>query len=146
MTRKSSQLWRLKTRGEQAIFYLEIKKKSGSSINPDIHHSKVPSSELKLQRQFSYCLFRYLVGTDFKKWNSGLLSDDASSSSSGIYVNKYIFLSFLSDIFNSGINIFNQDFRNCWKPIKKRTSAGEFLHPLRYFPLKPLNNYIWREY
>ena len=31
-------------RGEQAIFNLEIKKKSGSSINPDIHHSKVPSS------------------------------------------------------------------------------------------------------
>ena len=32
-------------RGEQAIFNLEIKKKSGSSINPDIHHSKVPSYE-----------------------------------------------------------------------------------------------------
>ena len=31
-------------RGEQAIFNLEIKKKSGSSLNPDIHHSKVPSS------------------------------------------------------------------------------------------------------
>ena len=34
-------------RGEQAIFNLEIKKKSGSSINPDIHYSKVPSSERK---------------------------------------------------------------------------------------------------
>ena len=34
-------------RGEHAIFNLEIKKKSGSSINPDIHHSKVFSSELK---------------------------------------------------------------------------------------------------
>ena len=33
-------------RGEQAIFNLEIKKKSGLSINPDIHHSKVFSSEL----------------------------------------------------------------------------------------------------
>ena len=32
--------------GEQAIFNLEIKKKSGLSINPDIHHSKVFSSEL----------------------------------------------------------------------------------------------------
>ena len=32
-------------RGEQAIFNLEIKKKSGLSINPDIHHSKVSSSE-----------------------------------------------------------------------------------------------------
>ena len=31
-------------RGEQAIFNLEIKKKSGLSINPDIYHSKVPSS------------------------------------------------------------------------------------------------------
>ena len=33
--------------GEQAIFNLQIKKKSGLSINPDIHHSKVFSSELK---------------------------------------------------------------------------------------------------
>ena len=32
-------------RGEQAIFNLEIKKKSGLSINPDIHHSKVFSSD-----------------------------------------------------------------------------------------------------
>ena len=28
-------------RGEQAIFNLEIKRKSGLSNNPDIHHSKV---------------------------------------------------------------------------------------------------------
>ena len=36
---------------EQAIFNLEIKKKSGLSINPDIHHSKVPSSvDLYLSR------------------------------------------------------------------------------------------------
>ena len=33
-------------RGEQAIFNLEIKKKSGLSINPDIRHSKVFSSVL----------------------------------------------------------------------------------------------------
>ena len=32
-------------RGEQALFNLEIKKKSGLSINPDIHHSKVFSSD-----------------------------------------------------------------------------------------------------
>ena len=31
-------------RGEQAIFNLEIKKKSGLSNNPDIHHYKVFSS------------------------------------------------------------------------------------------------------
>ena len=42
-------IWRLKIRGEQAIFNLEIKKKSGLSLNPDIHHSKVFSSDcLKL--------------------------------------------------------------------------------------------------
>ena len=34
----------IKMRGEQAIFNLEIKKKSGLSLNPDIHHSKVFSS------------------------------------------------------------------------------------------------------
>ena len=33
-------------REEQAILNLEIKKKSGLSLNPDIHHSKVLSSEL----------------------------------------------------------------------------------------------------
>jgi len=33
------------TRGKHAIFNLEIQKKSGSSINPDIRHSKVPSSD-----------------------------------------------------------------------------------------------------
>ena len=32
-------------RGEQAIFNLEIKEKSGLSINPEIHHSKVFSSD-----------------------------------------------------------------------------------------------------
>ena len=37
-------IWRLNSWRKQAIFNLEIKKKSGSSINPDIHHSKVPSS------------------------------------------------------------------------------------------------------
>ena len=31
-------------RGEQAIFNLEIKEKSGLIFNPDIHHSKVFSS------------------------------------------------------------------------------------------------------
>jgi len=37
-------------RGEQAIFNLEIKKKSGLSINPDIHHSKVFRSDEKVRR------------------------------------------------------------------------------------------------
>ena len=41
------------TRGEQALFNLEIKKNSGSSINPDIHHSKVPGSVLFQRLDFS---------------------------------------------------------------------------------------------
>ena len=45
-------------RGEQAIFNLEIKKKSGLSLNPDIHHSKVPSSELVTKSYF--CLLSAL--------------------------------------------------------------------------------------
>ena len=36
-------------RGEQAIFNLEIKKKSGLSLNPDIHYSKVFSSVLLIK-------------------------------------------------------------------------------------------------
>ena len=40
-------------RGEQAIFNLEIKKKSGLSLNPDIHHSKVPSSEQSNMKNFA---------------------------------------------------------------------------------------------
>ena len=39
-------------RGEQAIFNLEIKKKSGLSINPYIHHSKVFSSGLLVYHVF----------------------------------------------------------------------------------------------
>jgi len=41
-------------RGEQAIFNLEIKKKSGLSINPDIHHSKVFSSGHKGIRNIEF--------------------------------------------------------------------------------------------
>ena len=37
--------WGLITIGEQALFNLEIKKKSGSSITPHIHHSKVSRSD-----------------------------------------------------------------------------------------------------
>ena len=52
--------------GEQAIFNLEIKKKSGLSLNPDIHHSKVFSSEfianLDLQNMLHYFNRFYLSG------------------------------------------------------------------------------------
>ena len=37
-------IWRLNSWGKQAIFNLGIKKKSGLSINPGIHHTKVFSS------------------------------------------------------------------------------------------------------
>ncbi len=37
--------------GEQAIFNLQIKKKSGLSLNPDIHHSKVFSSGICLNQE-----------------------------------------------------------------------------------------------
>ena len=43
-------MWRLITKGEQALFNLKIKKKRDSSINPDIHHSKVSSSYQKCGR------------------------------------------------------------------------------------------------
>ena len=39
----------IKNKRRTSLFNLEIKKKSGSSINPDIHHSKVPSSEQLLK-------------------------------------------------------------------------------------------------
>ena len=46
-------------RGEQAIFNLEIKKKSGLSINPDIHHSKVFSSGHVVHFLRSNCVLQY---------------------------------------------------------------------------------------
>ena len=46
------------SRKEQALFNLEIKKKSGSSITPDIHHSKVPSSDQLWVRWCPFFLFR----------------------------------------------------------------------------------------
>ena len=48
---------RLNSCGEQAIFNLDIKNKFGLSINPDIHHSKVFSSE----RVITVGYFRGLV-------------------------------------------------------------------------------------
>ena len=45
-------------RGEQAIFNLEIKKKSGLSLNPDIHHSKVFSSVNVKHGTFSRVFFK----------------------------------------------------------------------------------------
>ena len=43
-------------RGEQAIFNLEIKKKSGLSINPDIHHSKVFRTPFIVPLKLSSCM------------------------------------------------------------------------------------------
>ena len=67
-------------RGKQAIFNLEIKKKSGLSINPDIHHSKVFSSDLLnprvnlifLKEPFSVLdlLFMFIIYLHLKFGNS----------------------------------------------------------------------------
>jgi len=57
-------------REEQAIFNLEIKKKSGLSINPDIHHSKVFSSG-KLIIELFISLFNHV---SVKIINTGLKS------------------------------------------------------------------------
>ena len=43
-------------RGEQAIFNLDIKKKSGLSLNPDIHRSKVFSSDHEKENIMKYQL------------------------------------------------------------------------------------------
>ena len=48
-------------RGEQAIFNLEIKKKSGLSLNPDIHHSKVFSSECLVKNQQSWTFEQFFL-------------------------------------------------------------------------------------
>ena len=56
-------------RGEQAIFNLEIKKKSGFSINPDIHHSKVFSS-VHSKSSFKYHLFQATLISSFISWKS----------------------------------------------------------------------------
>ena len=53
--------------GEQAIFNLEIKKKRGLSINPDIHHSKVFSS-VKFSNPFIFvtqCLWSIFQTIDY---------------------------------------------------------------------------------
>ena len=48
-------------RGEQALFNLKIKKKSGLDINPDIHHSKVFSS--------SYQWIKFILILHFHPYN-----------------------------------------------------------------------------
>ncbi len=42
--------------GEEAIFNLQIKKKSGLSLNPDIHHSKVFSSDYIKSKTWLNCV------------------------------------------------------------------------------------------
>jgi len=59
-------------RGEQAIFNLEIKKKSGLSINPNIHHSKVFSSELKtFWHTFDFLFKPFFLGYSREKSKPG---------------------------------------------------------------------------
>ena len=76
-------IWRLNSLGKQTIFNLEIKKKSGLSINPDIHHSKVFSSVcidhsigLNLSRAAATSAYQPIVightkfTRNYKKWLS----------------------------------------------------------------------------
>ena len=62
---------------EQAIFNLEIKKKSGLSINPDIHHSKVFSSEFVTipQTNIEKLQGHKAAPVDFHEFNLFLLLD-----------------------------------------------------------------------
>ena len=46
-------------RGEQAIFNLDIKKKSGLSLNPGLHHSKVFSSGIHVSRHTGIKVSKY---------------------------------------------------------------------------------------
>ena len=57
--------WRLNSCGEQAIFNLDIEKKFGLSINPDIHHSKVFSSgyiSIYKNIQNTFRIYNYIQG------------------------------------------------------------------------------------
>ena len=58
-------------RGEQATFNLEIKIKSGLSINHDIHHSKVFSSGyITLDKVYNYKLYKNDIFTQINyKYN-----------------------------------------------------------------------------
>ena len=76
------------------LFNLEIKNKSGLSINPDIHHSKVPSSELRkinkinksanINRKTREIYFKYkmlYLNSSSVNWSISPISGPASVSS-----------------------------------------------------------------
>ena len=67
-------------RGEQAIFNLEIKKKSGLSINPDIHHSKVFSSGCT-SMYYKYRLHR--MDTQHFIWRNWFLAEIEGNNIAG---------------------------------------------------------------
>jgi len=61
----------LLTRGEQALFNLEIKKKSRSSINSGIYYSRVPSSEFLSSFyliKWRYIFYKLVVFTFSLSW------------------------------------------------------------------------------
>ena len=61
--------------GEQAIFNLQIKKKSGLSLNPDIHHSKVFSSaQIKLVFLFHKTIILSCISSEAEAGRSELIS------------------------------------------------------------------------
>ena len=87
-------IWRLKTRGQQALFNLEIKKKSGSSLNLDIHHSKVPSSDYKYKSSnISSVEFYHLLSETLESIDK----PDGGVNRKGLLLKGFIF--FIDSIF-----------------------------------------------
>ena len=68
-------------REEQAIFNLEIKKKSGLSINPDIHHSKVFSSGLSFYQFVVFICCRKYESSDTGHQSTTVYSSILQTSS-----------------------------------------------------------------
>ena len=74
------------TRGEQSLFNLEIKKKSGSSINHDIHDSKVPSSACVCETTLaSFGVLRTPGYTDHSWWSTGSNNCNTINESNALY-------------------------------------------------------------
>ena len=76
-------------REEQAIFNLEIKKKSGLSINTDIHHSKVFSSGIQVSRYPGFRQVSRYQGIQVLRYPGIQVSDIQNSRYPGIQLFMY---------------------------------------------------------
>ena len=93
----SQLIWRLITRREQALFNLEIKKKSGLSINPDVQKSKVPSSDgITLIGDFNINLLQHLNHSETNNYldiysliNAGILLTDLSDHFAPFFIRNF---------------------------------------------------------